>query len=145
MENFKTLHELLKIDNKHLLMGKVCGSIPTIEGLHEHLSNEILNEEVPDEIKGQFNIARNMALYSFYFYALAPEVQLKTYTIIEQALKLKAGNRAKPLMLKGLIKLAIKESWISDSGFRHIDNPCSDNWVKGDATLLFQQPIEKPF
>ena len=130
MEELKSLEELTKMDEKHRLMGGICGSVPDLEGMHKYLSNEILNSAVPDEIKSQFNVAKNMALYSYFFYALAPEVHLKTYTIIEYALRLKA-NSTKRLMLKSLVKLAIKENWIADAGFRHIKNPSPDNkWCK---------------
>jgi hypothetical protein len=74
MEELKTLDELIKMDEKHRLMGTVCGGVPILEKMHDFLSQERLNRQVPDEIKGQFNVARNMALYSYYFYALAPEV-----------------------------------------------------------------------
>lgn len=130
MEKFKSLEELTEMDEKHRLMGLVCGSIPNLEGMHIFLSKEVLNEETPDEIKGQFNVAKNMALYSYYFYALAPEVHLKTYSIIEHALRIKA-NPKKPMMLKALINHAVAQRWISDSGFRHIKTSSSDNeWCK---------------
>ena len=85
-----------------------------------------MHSGVPEEIRSQFNVARNMALYQYFFYALAPEVQLKTYTIIEYALRLRAGT-GKKLMLKDLIEKANREGWISDASFRHIDNPRPDN------------------
>lgn len=67
-----------------------------------------------------------MALYQYFCYALAPEVQLKTYTIIELALKTRA-NSSKRHMLGALIELAVKEKWIIDAGFRHISDPKPDN------------------
>lgn len=136
MEDFKTLDELTKMDEKHALMGVVCGSVPSLEGMHEYLANEILNETVPNQIKGQFNVAKNMALYSYFFYALAPEVQLKTYTVIEHALRIRT-NPKKTMMLKALINHAVSQRWISDSGFRHIVNPSSDNdWCKSMVDVM---------
>jgi hypothetical protein len=130
MEELKSLDELTKMDEKHRLMGAVCGSVPSLEKMHDLLSQERLNSQVPDEIKGQFNVARNMALYSYYFYALAPEVHLKTYTLIEHALKLKVKPE-KRMMLGKLLCVALHNEWISDAGFRHIENPSPDNeWCK---------------
>ncbi|WP_227664188.1 hypothetical protein [Marinobacter salarius] len=130
MEQFKSLEELDKMDEKHRLMGAVCGAVPDLEKMHDALSAEYLNDEVPDDLKGQFNVARNMALYTYFFYALAPEVHLKTYTIIEHALKLKA-NSTKRLMLGNLLHMAVENEWISDSGFRHIQEPSDSNdWCK---------------
>lgn len=130
MEELKSLDELTEMDEKHRLMGAVCGGVPSLEKMHDLLSQERLNRQVPDEIKGQFNVARNMALYSYYFYALAPEVQLKTYTLIEHALKLKVKPE-KHMMLGKLLRVALANGWVSDAGFRHIENPSPDDeWCK---------------
>lgn len=130
MEKFKSLEELTNLDEKYRLIGGICGSLPNLEKMHDYLSKEILNEEVPDEIKGQFNVAKNMALYSYFFYALAPEVQLKTYTVIEHALRVKT-NPKKPMMLKELINHAVSQRWVTDPGFRHIETQDSVNeWCK---------------
>ena len=136
MEEFKSLDDLTKMDEKHRLMGAVCGAVPDLRKMHQLLSEECLSEGVPDEIKGQFNIARNMALYTYYFYALAPEVHLKTYTLIEYSLKVKA-NSSKRLMLGELLAMAVEKGWISDSGFRHIENPDKSNaWCKSLSDVL---------
>ena len=136
MEEFKSLDELTEMDEKHRLMGAVCGSVPSLKGMHQYLADETLNEEVPDEIKGQFNVAKNMALYSYFFYALAPEVHLKTYSIIEHALRIKTKPK-KTMMLKALINHAVAQRWISDSGFRHINSPSPDNeWCKSMVEVI---------
>lgn len=120
MEQFKSIEELTQIDERHLILGGLTGSIISLEKLHADLAAETLNEDVPDELKNQFNIARNMALYTYYFYALAPEVHLKTYTIIEHALSLKAQPKTH-MGLRKLLAKAVKEGWICDSGFRHLE------------------------
>lgn len=136
MEEFKSLEELTEMDEKHRLMGAICGSVPSLEKMHTYLSQEVLNDEVPDEIKGQFNVAKNMALYSYYFYALAPEVHLKTYTVIEHALRVKVKPQ-KRMMFKALINHAVSQRWIKDSGFRHLENPSPDNeWCKSMMEVM---------
>lgn len=136
MEEFKSLEMLSVMDEKHRLMGAVCGSIPSLKGMHDYLSKEVLNEKVPDEVRGQFNVAKNMAIYSYYFYALAPEVQLKTYTVIEHALRLKAKPK-KTMMLKALINHAVSQRWVTDAGFRHLDASSSGNeWCKSMITVI---------
>ena len=130
MEELKRLEELTEMDEKHRLMGAICGAVPSSERMHDVLSKERLNGQVPEVIKSQFNVARNMALYTYYFYALAPEVNLKTYTLIEHALKLKTKPE-KHMMLAKLLRAALRNGWISDAGFRHIDNPSRDNeWCR---------------
>jgi hypothetical protein len=126
MEGLKKLDELTKMDEMHQLTAQINGHLIDLELLHKAVSSIILHEGVPKEIQGQFNVARNMALYQYFHYALAPEVQLKTYTIIEFSLRLKA-NSTKRLMLSELLGMAVKESWITDAGFRHIKNPQPGN------------------
>ncbi len=136
MEEFKNFNEITELDEKHRLLGSVTGLVPSLEGYHKLLREEVLNKNVPEAIQGQFNVAKNMALYSYFFYALAPEVHLKTYTVIEHALRIKA-NSEKPMMFKKLMKLAVKEGWISDSGFRHIKDPSPDNsWCKNMIDVM---------
>jgi hypothetical protein len=136
MEEFKRLDQLMDMDEKHKLMGDICGSVPSLEVMHKYLLDETLNVEVPDEIKSQFNIAKNMAIYSYFFYAIAPEVHLKTYSIIEHALRIKI-NPKKPMMLKALMIHAVAQGWISDSGFRNIKSPNSDNeWCKSMIDVI---------
>lgn len=124
MEELKPLSELTTVDERHTLIGQITGRMQSIETLYRAVSSIELHEGVPEPIIGQFNVARNMVLYQHFYYALAPEVQLKTYTIIELALKTKANKR---LSLGALIRLAVKENWISDAGFRHIVDPKPEN------------------
>jgi hypothetical protein len=126
MEGLKKLDQLTKMDEMHQLTSQITGQLIDLELLHKAVSSITLNEGVPEEIQGQFNVARNMALYQYFHYALAPEIQLKTYTIIEFALRLKA-NSTKRLMLSMLVEMAVKEKWITDAGFRHIKSPLPEN------------------
>jgi len=73
---------------------------------------------------------------SHYFYALAPEVHLKTYTVIEHALRVKVKPQ-KRMMFKALINHAVSQRWIKDSGFRHLENPSPDNeWCKSMVEVM---------
>jgi len=136
MERLKNFDDLTKLDEKHGLLSRFNGYLPNIEKMYEVISHEKLNSNVPDEIKGQFNVARNMALYTYYLYALAPEVQLKTYTIIEHALRLKANSK-KRLMLRNLLELAVKNEWIKDRGFRHLKiSDDSMEWCHNLITVI---------
>lgn len=137
MEKFKELSKLTEIDSRHLAFAKVTGNLPDLEKIHQLLSKETLNPEVPEDIQSQFNVARNMAIYSYFLYSLAPEVQHKTYTVIEFALRIKSEQHqiqkksSKPMMLRQLLKLALKKGWINDKGFRHVKNPSDSNqWCK---------------
>lgn len=124
--DFKRLHELTQIDESHILLGQVTGRTLDLNSLYRAVESIELAATAPEDIRGQFNVARNMALYAYFFYALAPEVQLKTFTVIELALRRRAGD-PKGKTLRPLLKLAVSEGWICDAGFRHIERPLEDN------------------
>lgn len=143
MEEFKKLVEITELDEKHQLLSRVTGYVPDLKKTHEALSEVTLNDEVPEDLRGQFNVAKNMGLYCYFFYALAPEVQLKTYTVIESALRLKAeqvgiyGQKNRHLMLRKLLTHAVDKGWVTDGGFRHIDNPSSANeWCRSMINVI---------
>ena len=125
MEEFKSLDQLTKVDPQHVL-NDAKDSPLSLENMHQLLANEMLSVHVPNEIQDQFNIIKNMALYSFFCYPLAIEVQLKSYSLIEFALKLKIRPK-QPMMLKALLEHALNQQWISDNGFRHIEQVSADN------------------
>ena len=124
--DFKRLDELTQIDESHILLGQVTGRTLNLNALYRAVEAIELAPAVPEEIRGQFNVARNMALYTYFFYALAPEVQLKTFTVIELAIRRRAGD-PKGKTLRPLLKLAVSAGWICDAGFRHIEKPLSQN------------------
>ena len=43
MEDFKYLNQLMEMNEKHMHMGAFCGSVPSLEGMHKYLSEEVLN------------------------------------------------------------------------------------------------------
>lgn len=126
MEELKPLDQLHAIDERHALLSQVTGRLLDPTTLHATISKIELNDRVPDDLKSQFNVARNMALYSYFCYSLAPEVQAKTFVIIEYALRLREGS-GKRLMLKKLLKLSVDQGWITDAGFKHLKNLSIDN------------------
>lgn len=71
VESFKGLGEIAEIDERHLLLGQITGGILDLGRLHAVLADIDLKEVVPLEIRGQFNVARNMALYTYFCYSLA--------------------------------------------------------------------------
>lgn len=125
MNSFKEFDEILSIDKQHLFMMKLGGKTIELKSYHQEIAAIKLHCGVPQTIVGQFNIARNMALYTFFFYSLGSEVQLKTYTIIEHALRIKANRQ--DLMLRQLLMKANQKNWLCDVRFRHVREPGPDN------------------
>lgn len=97
------------MDIAHLHFGHITGRVPNIEKCHKALSEIELHAGVPEDVRGQFNVARNMALYQYFMYALAPEVQMKTFSVIELALR----RRLEPANRSGLASLS-KKPWSWD-------------------------------
>ena len=126
MEELKDLNALTSMDETHALIGGITGKVPDLPKRHAYVASVTMHEGVPEEIRGQFNVARNMALYQYFMYSLAPEVQLKTYTIIEYALRLRNGS-SKKMPLAALLEKAVAHGWIQDKGFRHLEHAGQEN------------------
>ena len=48
-----------------------------------------LDETVPEEVRSQFNVARNLCLYSWYCYSFHNVACFKAYSTIEMALRIR--------------------------------------------------------
>jgi hypothetical protein len=126
MEQFKKFDEITTVDEAHRALASVTGFLISLPKLHAKLGSIELHEGVPEGVRGQFNVARNMALYHFFHYAMAPEVQMKTYAVIELALKQRFPESVGK-SLAWLLKKAVNTGLLKDSGFRHLDDPSPAN------------------
>ncbi|MBT5388777.1 MAG: hypothetical protein HOL11_08240, partial [Porticoccaceae bacterium] len=104
MDSFKAFTDITSIDPQHLFLERMGGKKLELQSYHREIEALTLHQGVPQVIFGQFNIARNMALYSFFFYSLGAEVQLKACSVIEHALRIRANRQ--DLMLRQLLTLA---------------------------------------
>jgi hypothetical protein len=137
MDLSKSFEEIMCIDKQHLFLQKMGAKEIDLSSHHQNISSIELHSGVPQTLRGQFNIARNMALYSFFFYSLGSEVQLKAYNVIEHALRIKA-NRPE-LMLRWLLALANDKNWLLDSGFRHVKDSSQSNASCQSLTIILSQ------
>jgi hypothetical protein len=136
MEELKDLNALTLMDETHTLIGGATRRVPELRKRHSYVASITMHEGVPEAIRGQFNVARNMALYQYFMYSLAPEVQLKTYTIIEHALRLR-NDPSKRTPFAALLEKAAAQGWIQDTGFRHLENASDENsYVRSLARVL---------
>ena len=67
MNSLKSLDELMHIDKQHLFLEKIGGKKVELTTHHEKIASIELHQGVPQTIRGQFNITRNIALYSYFF------------------------------------------------------------------------------
>ncbi len=125
MEELKKLDEITSPDSR--TRGFVIYNHETgqkrefgIEDLHEQVELIKLDEAVPEEVRGQFNVARNVCLYSWYCYPFHNVACLKAYATIELALKTKLGRldeqtTLRPLLEEAVAKGFVKYKWMPEA------------------------------
>lgn len=126
MENFKLFTDIECIDERHILLSLVSGRIQDKVQRYDSIKSIVLNNCVPDEIKSQFNVLRNLALYQYFCYSFSSLVQHQSFVVIEYALRIRFSYSAHA-RLKNILRKTIEDGFIKDSGFRHIDNPSPNN------------------
>lgn len=88
-----------------------------LEDFYAIVSSIKLIESVPEDIVSQFNVARNLALYTWYSYPFHQISELKAFSTLEFALR---HIYPKKRGLANLISHAVKDGYIKDVGFSHI-------------------------
>jgi len=91
----------------------------TLEDFHRRAEKMRLHNGVPQHIRSHFETARNLVVYSWFYYPFNVTAELCAYTSVEYALRVKNGTQAKPSFRK-LLEKAVEQKWISDEGFSHI-------------------------
>lgn len=107
-----------------------------IERYFEWMETARLIEQVPDRIRIEFDIARNVFIYSFYSYRLSMAAQAYAFGCVEKAIVEKAGRESFTLkerpQLGYLLDTAINEGWLTDDAFpKYALPPYSENYCKG--------------
>lgn len=97
MESLKPLEEICQPDVRYRnrvdldLMTETV-SETTIQTLYSLIEPIRLNENVPAEVRSHFEIARNLALYSWFVYSFNVVAAMQAYASLEMALKQKTGK-----------------------------------------------------
>lgn len=107
----------------------------TLKDLHSYVENVTLHENVPLDVREHFEMARNLYVYSWFYYPFNVAAQLYAFITLEFALKdkfriikpsinisvaQKPEKYDKGQTLSPLLKRAIEEKLITDKGFSHI-------------------------
>jgi len=103
-------HAFVKLDFK-------TGSFSqfTIEDYLRRAESISLHSGVPEDIRSHFETARNLIIYSWFFYPFNMSAQLAAFTTVEFALRIRFNDRETPF--KFLLKKAVKDGLIKDEGF----------------------------
>jgi hypothetical protein len=123
MEKIKKLEEVKKPDvrNKcYVLINRENGekSNLSLEYFYKVVKSIQLHEHVPDDVRGQFNVARNLAIYTWFSYSFHQVSELKAFSTLELALRIKFGKNK--VGFKHLLSEAVKSGLIKDRGFRNV-------------------------
>jgi hypothetical protein len=98
----------------------------TLRDIHSIAESIRLHHGVPADLRDHFKMARNLYVYSWFYYPFNVAAQLHASITVEFALKIKAGidiySSKRTPSFKTLLKRAVNEKWITDEGFSHIQS-----------------------
>jgi hypothetical protein len=137
MEKLKPLEAFLKPDTRWanlVLVDPSTGQARpfTLEDHYQTLSVIKLSASAPEDVQSQFNIALTLGTYAWLYYPLHQIAELKAYSTVEMALRLRFPGK---LGFKNLLNNAVKCGAINDHGFSH---------VKADDSHPTKYSIELP-
>ncbi len=115
-----------------------------LEDWYKQVESIQLHDSVPGKIKSQFNIARNLAIYTWFCYPFHQLCEMKAFSTLEYALKEKYNchvgfSEKSKVSFRGLLEKAVAEGLLKDSGFSHLKRDSKkedDGWVKELPTLM---------
>jgi len=136
MEEFKKFEEITLPDNRNtyfVIINQQTGERREygLKDLYEEIKLTELHEVVPEDIRSQFNVARNLSLYTWFCYSFHNVSTLKTYSTVEMALRIRLDKPEKdrPSLWK-MMKEAINKGLIKDRHFGHIMEQSLDGQPK---------------
>ncbi|NRA22576.1 MAG: hypothetical protein HRU05_19055 [Oceanospirillaceae bacterium] len=123
MEELKKLEEIDQPDVRNLFYSiintETGESRPfDITDLYASVKAVELSAKVPEDVISQFNVARNLAIYSWHSYSFNQTSEMQSFSVVEMALKDRLGKHK--YGFRGLIKKAVNIGLIKDVGFRRI-------------------------
>lgn len=98
--------------------------VATLDDNHQELKNITLNEVVPLDVRQLFETAKNLSLYSWFFYRFHQVAELISFSALEMALRkrylaenpINPQSNQRPPALFQLMQYAKKEGWITNEG-----------------------------
>jgi len=120
MESLKLFSEITEPDERSFSFVKLnfqTGSFSrfTLGDFHHRAESIVLHAGVPENIRSHFETARNLIIYSWFYYPFNVTAQLTAYTTVEFALRTRFNDRETPF--KHLLKKAVHEGLVTDKGF----------------------------
>lgn len=96
----------------------------TLEDMHAAVADVELASNVPEDVRTQFAVGQNLAVYAWFCYRFHMTAELQALAALEFALRLKLqpandGERN----FKTMLRRVVKSGLIQDSGFRYFPVP----------------------
>lgn len=133
MEKLNPYSEISEPDLRNTLWVKSDGTKLTLQEYYQMVERIELRTSVPEEIHSQWNVTRNVWLYSWHVYSFHQVAEMKAFSVLELALKTKLG---KPKwMLHRCLKEAVQQGYFNKDDFvfsNGLNNPMSnEEYVNG--------------
>jgi hypothetical protein len=139
-EGFRQTADMFKADQRNLDAPAIFAGQPqSIEMFREWVDEYDLPTECPEEIRTQYDVARNLYIYSWYVYRFTSPAQAQAYATLELALRtrfdeldIKYNKRRDGL--SSLLSKAIKKGLLKDGGFPHLQHSQNTDAVDPSGT-----------
>ncbi len=121
MEKLKKLEEIMMPDGRttsFVIINRETGQKREfgIKDLYGEVDLIRLDQTVPEEVRSQFNVARNLCLYSWYCYSFHNVACLKAYTTIELALRIRLNKPEETkASLCSMLEEALAKDFLTDN------------------------------
>jgi hypothetical protein len=119
-EGFRSVAEMAKPDGRqcHLIVGERDGPMVPKSVHHQHAMAEqyAVSAAVPEDIRIQWDTARNLWLYAWHVWRFYPVAEKHVYAVLEMSLRIKLGHDRvdRPPSLKALMDEAIRKKLLRD-------------------------------
>lgn len=124
-DGLKPLANLLDRDERNgTLVRSPSGQPLSKRDFYEAIGRYELASNVPKDVRVQFDLARNLFVYSWFVYRFSSPAQAQAYAALERALKCKLADAQigfpKRATLSRLLEKIISLGWLRDSDFPHL-------------------------
>lgn len=129
MEDLKKFDEITKPDSRQEYLDIVnddTGEMRplTLRDIYAGAASIELSDKVPENVRNHFSTARNLLVYSWFYYPFNVTAQFLAFVSVEMALKTK--YKVKKGSFKELLKRAVDEGLVKNEGFTHIQQKDKD-------------------
>lgn len=113
-EVIKDFERLFEVDERWKLFGR--GDAYYLKELHTEVKNIDLIPQVPEDVVSQFNVAKMLAVYAWSYLPLHQAAELKAFSTLEMALRIKLAPN-KRTTFKVLLDKAVENGYLKDDIF----------------------------